>query len=660
MNNFYQIQNSTLVPGKRLNGIHLIGLESQPGIKSFLRFLKGIEFWTAFRFPTTFKSGIVFLALQVGIIESVTSQNQINCEFEAYEYQLNGVNVSTPVRMDGLFHSQQVLSREGLHWPKDVNQTRFLASFGGLCLSGIDVADSNRLIVCAQAVYPGNIRTFWPGPLKGTNHPLASESCVWKQMFHADKKGIEDYITQLETSSLPLPESEIPYNILVWPGRNNPFLKNLAMTEGYLIDEEMDQDLAPFVDMDGDGIYNPAFGDYPDIGKRLSMVWWVMNDAGGKKMFYKDSNTVNIPSGGLEFQVTASTYPVLDEQHYLANCIFLDYKISNKGFRILNDAHVGLYLDGDVGMPFDDYTGCEVKRNLAAFYNGDPVDESIENFPGFGITNPTVGFKILDGPLAEPNDSIDNDYDGQVDEMNEKILFSSYMVPFSQESGKYGEPVIPMDFHRYLQALWKDGTHLTFGGFGNEPQSLNHPLCNFTYPSFQSDSVGYGFGGSIQNPVAINDHWMEYLNSNAPGQRLGIMGAGPFKLEPGQSFHYSFTNIVGYHQTMYYNESYQHVIQISDSIDAYMPNLHEHFVFRSPNGSSFSVFPNPGTDDFEILASGQIEKVKVIDSFGRISIEYSDLNVRRKSISLASLSPGVYFIQYQTTGGQGIKRLVKL
>ena len=44
-------------------------------------------------------------------------------------------------------------------------------------------------------------------------------------------------------------------------------------------------------------------------------------------------------------------------------------------------------MDGDIGIYVDDYLGCNSRKNLAYFYNGDMIDESDGGTLGYGKTH---------------------------------------------------------------------------------------------------------------------------------------------------------------------------------------------------------------------------------------------------------------------------------
>jgi hypothetical protein len=57
--------------------------------------------------------------------------------------------------------------------------------------------------------------------------------------------------------NITLPLAGISDSVKYWPGKGNPYLA----AQGY----DVSGVLAPFYDADGDGVYDPAHGDYPSI-----------------------------------------------------------------------------------------------------------------------------------------------------------------------------------------------------------------------------------------------------------------------------------------------------------------------------------------------------------------------------------------------------------
>src|SRR5690606_22279276 len=127
--------------------------------------------------------------------------------------------------------------------------------------------------------------------------------------------------------------------------------------------------LAPFVDKNNDGIYNPYDGDYPQF-KGQQAIYFINND-------YKRQNSINI----MEIETHGMAY-VYDcpSDSALNHTVFLDLTFYNRSNKTYDSTYVGLFTDFDMGNPEDDYVGCDVDRSTFYGYNGDAFDED----GGFG------------------------------------------------------------------------------------------------------------------------------------------------------------------------------------------------------------------------------------------------------------------------------------
>src|SRR5690606_22866099 len=109
------------------------------------------------------------------------------------------------------------------------------------------------------------------------------------------------------------------------------------------------------------------------------------------------------------------------------------------------------WVDADLGNPFDDFVGCDVPRNLGYCYNGDDFDEGIL---GYGLNPPSVGTTFFEGP----RDSAGNELG--------LYAFVYYNNDFNPVNGNPGPGAVPIHYYNYLQALWKNGQTMTYGGNG--------------------------------------------------------------------------------------------------------------------------------------------------------------------------------------------------
>jgi hypothetical protein len=147
---------------------------------------------------------------------------------------------------------------------------------------------------------------------------------------------------------------------------------------------------APFIDVNGDGVYNPLV-DVPGIAQADQTMWYVSNDL--------DATRVNTLSGstpiGLEMQRTIWAYNL---NGALANTIFASTKIINKSGVRLDSMYVSQWFDPDLGDANDDYSGCDTIRSLGYVYNGAASDA---NFALYNLVCPASGFDFFQGPLVK-------------------------------------------------------------------------------------------------------------------------------------------------------------------------------------------------------------------------------------------------------------------
>ncbi|MBW8051683.1 MAG: T9SS type A sorting domain-containing protein [Cytophagales bacterium] len=379
---------------------------------------------------------------------------------------------------------------------------------GALWLGGVD--PGGQLYVVSQKYRQGGDLSFWPGALNDTAAISDTECLAWDNHYKINKDSVYVFRYKYLQGSITS-INDIPDEIVYWPSRNNP----------NITDRDMNKPLAPFVDVNVDGNYNPLDGDYPDIMGDQS-IWWVINDAGGIK-------SPLTPTIGLEVQIEAFAFRA---SNALNNATFYNYKIINKGSKTLNDTYIGQWVDPDIGQFDDDYVGCDVERGMGFCYNGDNYDEGVS---GYGLNPPAIGIDIVKGILADPGDSTDNDRDGVTDEAGEQIIMSKF-VYYNNDFSINGNPESAQHIYNYLQGIWKDGTKLTYDGGDGTNQA--YPLCDFMFPG-DTDPYGWGVGGSISNPISM-PVWDENTAGNFPADRRFVMSFGPVTVLPGSVKDFTF------------------------------------------------------------------------------------------------------------------------
>ncbi|MBO8152000.1 MAG: hypothetical protein H0Z30_05855 [Candidatus Marinimicrobia bacterium] len=166
-----------------------------------------------------------------------------------------------------------------------------------------------------------------------------------------------------------------------------------AIMEQYAEDwENWPGDLgAPFIDKNGNGVWDGSDVDEPGIANADQVVWFVCNDmdkAASKALYGSDPI-------GIEIQVTAWAYAQPGAR--LGQLIFKRYRIINKSGKTVENAYVAQWCDPDVGDAGDDLLGCDTTLGIGYAYNGYETDNS---FDAFGLAPAAIGYDFFQGPLV--------------------------------------------------------------------------------------------------------------------------------------------------------------------------------------------------------------------------------------------------------------------
>ncbi len=487
------------------------------------------------------------------------------------EIQLN--NVRTRILTDGDMWWDFSASIAKYEIPKGSNS---YAQFAGSLWFGGYV---NNQIRVAAMTYRQNGIDFWPGPLNPTDLSVSVQTCqaydkVW--VFNRnDVNNFYAYWLQYGAADPNTPTwiKDYPGNP-DYPGTNvnipngttsSPLLAGLNGTT-YPMNY-----LAPYYDVNSDGIYNYSNGDYPayivpshNIGRGKCVrylfgdqtLFFVFNDNGNKH-----TETGSINSIGVEIRGQAFEFSTSDQ---LNDMTFYNYEIINWSTNKVDSTYFTVWDDCDLGNYQDDYVGCDVGRGLGYQYNGDNYDDDVGGQTGYHDKLPAIGCDFFQGPYANVGDSIDNDRDGCVDcsyqldangnicstcgppimdnVLPEQCIMSRFTYYNNSGSQKNGNPIGYTAYYNLMSGKWEDGTPMNYL---NQGLNASGVACKFLYPGI-SDPLGWGLGykpngygaGSSPNtpvaaPAAGPTGWTEAEAGNAPGDRRFMQSAGKFTLLPG-------------------------------------------------------------------------------------------------------------------------------
>lgn len=393
-----------------------------------------------------------------------------------------------------------------------------------LWMGGLDAGNQLHL---AAVRYNQNGEDYWPGPLStdGSATITPAVSAQWDQVWKINTAEVTEFQAYCDCLQDPncdenqqFPGYQIPNDFNTWPAIGD-------------LQQGQDLYLAPFIDHNGDGDYNPSDCDAPCSPGDQSLYF-----------IFNDKLNAHTESGGLPIGIEVQTRPFAfnGPNPALNNTVFVEYRIINRGILTLEDFHLGLFTDFDLGCPNDDHVGCDVGRSLWYAYNGTNNDSGAGCFggvQGYGMQPPAFGATVLCG-LYNDADGLDwtadsglvamNGFgtgDGALDNERQGLMhFSS----FDNGAGAMGDPDLPLDYLRYMRGHWLDGTSWLYGGNGHfsDPDADQNTASRFLFPG-DSDPQGLGTGGVPQSP------WSEITAGNAPDDRRGVGSMGPVTLNPG-------------------------------------------------------------------------------------------------------------------------------
>lgn len=384
--------------------------------------------------------------------------------------------------------------------PKDGGAHSLFA--GALWIGGVDGQDSLRL---SGLRFRGVGDEYWPGPLSLDGAMPHSTDCqTYDRVWKVSKWEVAEFRERLNE-----PDYVIPQDILEWPAHGNILLGQATH-------------LAPFVDVDGNGSYDPLNGDYPAFifdgepkpDRHLmgdQALWWIVNDRRDMIDSQWDSESGGL-SIGMEIHCMAYAFRRCDA---LNDQTFYRYQVINRGQHTLSDTYMAQWTDVDIGFPQDDYVACDVQRGLGYGYNGLPVD-GMGGPHHYGLHPPAVGIDFLKGTVHTQSD---------LQSFNTMAKFLYH----NNDGSVQGDPAPASEYYNYMRGIWRDGTPLYYGGSGHLNSGGNTDVpCDFMFPG-DSDPTGIGTGGIPQPP------WTEENTGNLPFDRRFLMSAGPFTFSPGDT-----------------------------------------------------------------------------------------------------------------------------
>ena len=414
----------------------------------------------------------------------------------------------------------------------------------------------------------------WAGPLStDIDTPfLENYHRVWK----LDRAQVQAHVLGWSAPGYVMPEA-----IASWPGNGD-----VSNGEPGLV--------APFMDLNGNAIYEPAQGEYPLIkGDQAIYAITHTNDQWG---FFTDS----LLAFPFDLHIMHYAYEGANDPA-LANTVFVNYQYVNRSEETFTDVRFAQFADIDIGNPDDDFAGCDSTRNMFFIYNWDEMDETTA-FPGYGEQPPAVAVKFLDQPM-----------------LSHRIHPRLSLEPVTMDDVMYG-----LELGEPFQQLGYP-THFQFPGgtFVEEIPTLSTP---------DRRSVG-ATGPFTMGPgdTLCMDLAFIYARAGSGGAYASVE-ALKLRADSVQSAYDAFGIGCG---------SYPSMVSVPDV------QVHE----------QVRLFPNPAQDRVTVVADTPVKGLDLLDAQGRLVLTASPTGTR-STLDLRGLMPGFYAVRIHTTVQTHVHRLV--
>ncbi len=483
--------------------------------------------------------------------------------------------------------------------------------WSGLWISGYD--DAHAIHIAAET-YRYMYIDYWPGPLPTGGSITYSASSDWAKIWKINKSTIDTFLT-LTSHTI----SSTPASILSWPGKGNMFA-----TGNGGVALSVTSDMAPFVDLNGDGIYEPLLGEFPDI-KGDQALWWVINDNGPT---HDNSNGRPL---GVEIHNMAYGWSRGTD---VDNVVYYEYDLLNKSLNNYSNFRFSNWIDVDLGYYYDDFIGCDTSLRLGYQYNGTDDDGAGAGHPVGSYNQPElmsgVSFVYLPGDSAGYN-----------------VPLGSFTY-YNNDYSRIGNPKVDTEFNNYMRGLTRFGDHYRydFAGSGIPSTGIGAgPTTNYLFTGNPSDTTS----------------WNECTCGNLPGDRRFIISSNNFNLNVGEKKKVVMALIVVDSAGGCPNLNFNKILPIADTAhSAYRKAAGTHPVI--PPNTTIPPYPNPAHDIISIETAGHLineESISVYNVIGQkvpTGITQNQYNYQLKINHLAS---GMYYLVYMDGGKMINTRFIK-
>jgi hypothetical protein len=372
--------------------------------------------------------------------------------------------------------------------------------------------------------------------------------------------------------------------------------------------------IAPFVDVNGDGIYNPINGDFPKIKGDMAL-FVVFNDL--KTRLTSNNNHLQTEIHMLAYAYTCNRLMPSQLQDAMNYAVFFDYTIINRNNQPIDDYRFAIWTDFEIGNHSNDYHGCNPKENFMFAYNGSEIDPG----PSGYNENPPALANAFISPLKIKSNNITSS-------------MTNFML-YNNDYGPTGNPINEIHYSNYMHSKWRNGDYLWY-------QNRLNDTALHIYP-FSDDLKGR------------SDWSLESSTSVLPNDRKLVMTTGGHRLLSNDTatttvaLVYARAESGGRLASLDKLRQSVRVIQEMYDTDSF-PSCYDLMIGLKENNQAFkpklTVYPNPAKTELNLSMNHVSSKNVKVECYDILGKQYFSISLTNENaIDIHELNPGVYYLR---------------
>lgn len=422
---------------------------------------------------------------------------------------------------------------------------------------------------------------LWSGPID-TFTRLPKDPVAWASVWTVQKSEIDYHKWHFEDDGY-----EVPSTLKNWPAAHE--------------ESNVSPYLAPFIDWNSDGIYNPEDGDYPSIRGDVA-AYFICND------LYGENQLAQAQKLGLEIQGMIYGY---NDMASIEGTFFVDLYVINRSKNNYAPFYVGQYVDFQIGSGQNGRLATDVNRNAVLAYAADTIGL---HGSGFSVL-PSASLVSLSDPIYSSHGFFDD-----VDR---------------------GLPLTAGSAFQIVEGNWSDSTTKTKSGNGRKGVG---ELTRFIYPGYTDGKDG---------------EWLDETSGEDAGQRAGFYSVKRNNLNSGDFYRYEYAIVLNESDLM--SSLNQQKANMLSKIDDVKSFYNTNLQVGNLEQRDIKFYPNPmqATDFFYL--SEPVDHVELLNLLGETVVEGKKVENEEKKykwLCNESISPGVYLLNASIKGKRFVHKVV--